>query len=110
MHRVGGDPGDGEILDPARLQWLARTGPQMRALGRTPISQAPALLVELPWAMNARVEVFDLQGRRLATLADRELPAGATVLPWEGAAARGVYFARLVTPGATRWSRIFRIR
>ncbi|MFI5371879.1 MAG: hypothetical protein ACHQ52_09995, partial [Candidatus Eisenbacteria bacterium] len=104
------DPGGGEIIDPVRLQVLARIGPQLRTLDHTPLSNAPALLVELPSAMPARVEVFDLQGRRLATLADQELPAGATVLPWDGAAARGIYFARLVTPRVTRWSRIVRIR
>jgi hypothetical protein len=107
---TGDDPGGGEIIDPARLQVLQRIGPQMRALAATPLSDAPALLVELPSAMPAKVEVFDLQGRRLATLADRELPSGATVLPWESGAPHGIYFARLVTPHATRWSRIVRVR
>jgi hypothetical protein len=107
---VGDDPGDGEILDPARLRLLARIGPQLRTLERTPLSNAPALLVELPWAMPARVEVFDLQGRRLATLADRGFPAGASVLPWAGAVPHGMYFARLVTADAVRWSKIVRYR
>lgn len=107
---TGDDPGGGEIIDPARLQVLQRIGPQMRPLAANPITDAPALLIELPSAMPARVEVFDLQGRRLVTLADRELPAGATVLPWETGAPHGIYFARLVTPRATRWSRIVRVR
>ena len=107
---TGDDPGGGEIIDPARLQVLQGIGPQMRPLAANALTDAPALLVELPSAMPARVEIFDLQGRRLATLADRELPAGATVLPWEGGARHGIYFARLVTPHATRWSRIVRVR
>jgi hypothetical protein len=61
-------------------------------------------------AMPVRLDVFDLQGRRVARLADRVLPAGATVLAWDGAAAHGMYFARLVTPHATRWSKIARTR
>jgi hypothetical protein len=82
----------------------------MRPLAANPITDAPALLIELPSAMPARVEIFDLQGRRLATLADRELPAGPTVLSWVTGAPHGIYFARLVTPRVTRWSRIVRVR
>ncbi len=74
------------------------------------------ILVQLDRPAPARVDVFDLQGRRLRTLVDRELPAGATVVPWDGRGASGaalgpgVYLARLVTPTARRTARLVVIR
>jgi hypothetical protein len=82
-----------------------------RALARSPLGGS-ALLVDLPAPTPVRVELFDLSGRRVRTLADHALPAGATVLTWDGreaggAAVRpGVYFARLATPG---WQRTVRV-
>ena len=70
------------------------------------------LLVDMPSSQPARLDVFDLQGRRLRTLADRTLPKGANVLLWDRrdangrAVARGIYFARLTTPQATRTTRV----
>jgi flagellar hook assembly protein FlgD len=58
------------------------------------------------------VDLFDLSGRRVRNLADRVLPAGATVLPWDGrddagkAMPRGVYFARLTGSGLSATARI----
>jgi len=63
----------------------------------------PVLLVDLDAPATVRLELFDLVGRRVRTLADRELPAGATIVSWDGReesgapARRGVYFARLTT-------------
>ncbi|OGF14306.1 MAG: hypothetical protein A2W00_06020 [Candidatus Eisenbacteria bacterium RBG_16_71_46] len=68
-------------------------------------------LVELQLAGEVRLELFDLQGRRLRTLAERRMPAGATVIDWNGrdAAGRrarpGIYFARLRTQWGTRVAR-----
>jgi hypothetical protein len=82
-----------------------------RALARTPLGET-ALLIDLPEATAARLELFDLAGRRVRSLADRTLPAGATVIPWDerdgdGAHARpGVYFARLTTPQARHTVRV----
>jgi hypothetical protein len=59
---------------------------------------------------NVRLEVFDLQGRRVATLADGFSPAGRHSARWDGRdsggrrSVAGVYFVRLQTPkgGETR--------
>jgi flagellar hook assembly protein FlgD len=90
---------------------LLGPNPKLRTLQGV-ISRHPSLLVELPSSQPARLDVFDLQGRRVRTLADRRLPRGATVLEWDGrdaagaAVPRGLYFARLTTPLATRTARI----
>jgi len=87
---------------------LASTGyeqTRLRVVTGSPLGGAPAVLLQLAAAVVARVEVFDVQGRRLATLADRGFDAGAHVLLWDGRdasgtrAARGLYFVRLTTPG-----------
>jgi hypothetical protein len=55
----------------------------------------------------ARVEVLDLAGRRVRTLAAGPFPAGATPVPWDLAGgdgrrvAPGLYFVRAVAAGAT---------
>jgi hypothetical protein len=52
----------------------------------------------LPRAGHARLAVYDLGGRALATLADNEFDAGTHELAWEAAVAPGVYYLRLDTP------------
>jgi hypothetical protein len=105
---VGGDPnGTGsEELNPLDVV------PKLRSLRLGMFGSLPSVVVDLPGDQPARLDVFDLLGRRVRTLADRRLPAGATVLTWDGrdesgrALGRGVYFARLVTPGTSRSTRI----
>jgi hypothetical protein len=46
-----------------------------------------------------KVEIFDLQGRRLATLLEKPLPPGPHSVTWSGGAASGLYLAR-VTVGS----------
>jgi hypothetical protein len=63
-----------------------------------------------------RLEVFDLGGRRVATILDGILSPGAHILSWDGRigggaeASSGVYLARLSTRGGTRGARLIRIR
>jgi hypothetical protein len=109
------DPGeDGPPLpDPPvePVEWMARHS-MMRGLGGTPLGGGPALAIELQSPAQVRVDLFDLSGRRVRNLADRVLPAGATVLPWDGrndagqAMPRGVYFARLTGPGLSASARL----
>ena len=57
-------------------------------------------------AGRARLEVFDPEGRRVATVLDRELPLGVHTVSWDGTRADGkrvrdgVYLVRLNAPGA----------
>ncbi len=60
-------------------------------------------------AAQARLDILDLAGRRVATLLDGRLPAGSHEATWTGAgadgapAATGLYFVRLQSGG--RWLR-----
>ncbi len=63
-------------------------------------SAQPALRVTLPEAMALAVDVFDVQGRRVARLADDTRAAGTHALPVAGLAP-GVYVARVVAVGPT---------
>ncbi len=73
---------------------------------------AVTFVAELDEPAQASLDVFDVQGRKIVRLANRVLPAGPTLLAWDGRRSdgaslpRGVYFARLATPGATRTLRI----
>jgi len=93
------------------VEWMSRHS-MMRGLNGTPLGGGPALAIELQSAAQVRVDLFDLSGRRVRNLADRVLPAGATVLPWDGrdeagqAMPRGVYFARLTGPGLSASARL----
>lgn len=63
----------------------------------------------------ASLEIFDLEGRRVATLLDGPLPAGLTEIVWDGAtdgggsADPGVYFLRFVSAGDDVRRKILRL-
>ena len=61
-----------------------------------PVREASQLRVALPEAGTARVTVYDLMGRRVATLHDGMLPSGETTLTLDAASlASGTYVVRL---------------
>jgi hypothetical protein len=72
--------------------------------------------VELPSRMAARLAVYDVAGRRRATILDGVLPAGSTVTTWSGRdqtgarIASGVYFVRLTCAKGARVSKVVLVR
>lgn len=122
---VRGQPGRPRIdpgLDPPpEITPVSMPGPEetpndplpiLKPLAHDVMGAPAALLVNLPEEREGRLDVFDLQGRRVRRLADRRLPAGATVIPWDGRdeggrrVRGGLYFARLVTAKETHTARI----
>ncbi len=85
---------------------------KLRTLRGALLAGGTALLADLQEETAARLDIFDLQGRRIRTLVERALPRGATVVTWDERDAagrgvpRGVYFARLTTPRAVRTARV----
>jgi hypothetical protein len=66
----------------------------------------------LPAAGPAKLEMYDVTGRRVVTLIDEDRPAGAARLRWNGRSssgrrlAAGVYFARLQTEAGARTAKL----
>jgi glycosidase len=61
-----------------------------------PFNPATSVLYQLPEKAHVRLAVFDLLGRRVATLVDGEQPPGTYTASWDaGSSASGVYFCRL---------------
>jgi WD40-like Beta Propeller Repeat len=71
---------------PARLTPQATQLPVRFALGQNvpnPFSGTTTIRFELPQSSRVRIEVFDLLGRRIRTLADNEWPAGYHAVEWD---------------------------
>jgi flagellar hook assembly protein FlgD len=77
-----------------------------------PARSRVGLEIDLPAAMRARLAMFDVAGRRVRTLLDRDLPAGSTAVMWDGRNASGtsvgsgLYFARLSWAGGERRAKV----
>jgi len=88
--------------------------PQRLALiaAPNPASEALVLRYDLPRAGHVRVAVFDLTGRRVASLLDAMRPSGSDQVHWSGAGddgrmlPAGVYHARLELDGVAVTRRI----
>ncbi len=80
-------------------------------------SRGPATFqLTLPRSALVRVEVLDLSGRRVATLASETFSAGTHSLTWDGStssggrASPGVYLVRVKAPGFEGTQRIVRLQ
>jgi hypothetical protein len=66
-----------------------------------PFHGGTAIAFQLPEPERATIEIFDVAGRRVATVLDRDLPAGLHTAMWDGRDASGnevsagIYFYRL---------------
>lgn len=81
------------------------------AIAPNPVRDDAAIAFTLARDGVARVEVLDLAGRRVATLADGAMRAGDHALRWSGAGARpGVYLVRLACADGVRVQRVVRLR
>ena len=91
----------------------AGAGPwRLRAAG----GALPRLALAGPGAAQVRLELFDLQGRRVRRLLDAGLAAGERELVWDGQdergrrCAAGLYFAQLTAGGARCEARVLLLR
>ena len=70
----------------------------LRDVMPNPFAKATSVRFELPIGAVVRLEVFDAQGRRITTLANRYYAAGFHAIPWAPSAmgvGPGVYFCRM---------------
>ena len=82
-----------------------------------PFRSSTTLRFDLPSSGGrAKLEVFDVRGRRVTTLDDGWLPGGTHVARWDGtdasggAVAPGVYLCRLEVAGAMQTQRVLRVQ
>jgi hypothetical protein len=77
-----------------------------------PVAGRAQFAFDLPQPATVSLEIYDLGGRRLASVVDGMLPAGRHVMNWTpvgeagGRIAAGLYFARFQTPGLIRTHRL----
>jgi hypothetical protein len=96
-----GDPGDTEPDSGGGLS--------LALVGVNPAVGPVRLRFSLPVAMQVELSIHDTAGRRVALLADGELPAGPLERTWDSHAAglaSGIYFARLQAGERTLAQRI----
>jgi hypothetical protein len=75
--------------------------------GANPVVGDPAVRFALPRVTTVRIAVYDISGRRLATLADGSYSAGEHSATWNTARAQpGIYFARMIADGRTFTTRM----
>jgi len=88
----------------ARLSGTSGTAPAAFALARNrpnPFTSSTTFLFDVPRRAHVRLDVFDVLGRRVATLENREYRPGRFTLDWDGrtsagvAAPAGVYLCRM---------------
>jgi hypothetical protein len=85
------------VIDPEPI------GLRVRAIDSTPLSPGRGLLVEMPGAGQARIELYNVLGRRVRFLGERDLPKGPTIESWDARddagrpVPRGIYFARVTS-------------
>jgi hypothetical protein len=77
-----------------------------------PFNPATTIAYSLPVTSNVRLDIYNLKGQLVRTLANGEMPAGRHNVAWNGrdmnnkAVASGVYFYRVSTPMATQTKRM----
>jgi hypothetical protein len=84
------------------ITWLGTLGVPSGTLAKVAFSASPnpARVTKVSFTLPARAEVdlsvFDLSGRKVATLASGSMSAGRYARDWDGGSAgAGVYFVRL---------------
>jgi alpha-amylase len=116
--KPGGTVAQGQVIRIAQATLTADAPPTAAAVAvafapptPNPTHGTVTLRFTLPAAGSVRLAVYDVGGRRVATLLDGSMAAGTHEARWVGAdAAAGLYFVRLESGGATVTRRIARLR
>ncbi len=95
--------GTRDVPTPVRRTPGVSAGPDIRAVPN-PFNPSTTLSYTVPAAGRVRIDIFDVQGRRVRALVDAPRPSGAHAARWDGrndhgdAVSSGIYFVRLDTP------------
>ena len=92
------------------------TGPHLLPIYPNPFNPRANVPFELARDAHVRLVVFDLAGRRVATLLDEPRPAGRYTVVWQGrdhvgrAVASGSYYVRLDGDGVSELRKMTLLR
>jgi len=104
--------GSEALVGPIRVEAATTAASVSLAASPNPVAGATRFDFALPRAAEVRLEVFDLQGRRIATPLLGRAAAGPVTVDWAvrddagRAVEPGLYFARLQTLGRTLYTRV----
>jgi hypothetical protein len=125
---VAADPNNQATLMGRILDWLLPAGPvgvesaaspttlQLAQNAPNPFDRTTSLRFALPASGPVNLSVFDVAGRRVATLVNRSLDAGVHTIAWDGrdaagaSVASGVYLYRLEANGRTLTKEMVRLK
>jgi hypothetical protein len=114
---VAMDGGELVVLDPGILvEAQAPLAFALAAVGPSPGGGPVRIAFTLPHAAEIEIDVYDVQGRRVASPARGEWPAGSQVVQWDGRARdgqqapAGLYLVRYRYPGGQDRRGIVRVR
>jgi hypothetical protein len=97
-------------IDPADMQPVPAVF-ALRVVGRNPIVGAVKVSFDLPRAADVSVDVFDVRGRAVGSLAGGVMAAGTYEREWDsGSASPGVYFVRMKTRDFEKVQKVISIR
>lgn len=94
----------------------AAVSPRVLGARPNPFNPMTEIVVELPGTGAARVEIFDVAGRRVRTLVEGVLPAGRTAVAWDGRddggrdLASGTFVCRVSAAGGAGVRRLTLVR
>jgi flagellar hook assembly protein FlgD len=81
-----------------------------------PTAETATIRVGLPRAARVKIEIYDVRGALVSTIADGSFAPGEHSFPWSvvaggaGGAGSGVYFARVTVDGAEQVRKITVVR
>lgn len=103
-------------FDPTSATHAEKRGVILHPNRPNPFNPETFIRYEVPYASRVRLEIYDLLGRSIRVLYDREAGAGTHSLKWDGRdevgrpAASGVYVVRLVVGQTLRVRRVTLMR
>jgi cytochrome c peroxidase len=102
---------DGYVPMGNRLAAGSDAHPVLKVTGPNPFNPTTAIALSLPQDGSVRLNAFDVNGRKVATLVDGWRKAGDYLVNFNAShLASGVYFVQLVTGGATQTVKVVLLR
>ncbi len=97
----------GETVSVRAPSPLAPAKPALGPIWPNPLNRSATMRILLPQVGQARLEVFDARGRRVATLLEGQFGAGERLVQWDaGNLPAGLYFCRLTAGHTVHWTKM----